>query len=111
MGIRGTTVVLHKKTQTGVDGLNNPVYSETTENVSDVLVGIPSTEEINSSISMYGKKITYVLGIPKGDTHSWTDTTVEIFGEAFRTFGDVVQGIEENIPLKWHKKVWVERCE
>lgn len=109
--MRGVTVVLHQRTQTGVDGMNNPIYTETTVPVQNVLVGEPSTEEIESSISLYGKRIVYMLGLPKGDAHVWTDTTVEIFGETFRTFGDTIRGIEENIPTPWHKKVRVERCE
>lgn len=109
--MRGVTVRLHVRTQTGVDGMNNPVFSETVVPVSNVLVGEPSTEEIASSISLYGKKIVYMLGLPKGDAHVWTDTTVEIFGEPFQTFGDTIQGIEENIPGPWHKKVRVARFE
>ena len=107
----GVSVVLYEKTKTGVDGMNNPVYSVTKTTVDNVLVGQPETDEINSSISLYGKKITYMLGLPKGDSHNWTDTTVEIFGEPFQTFGDVIQGIEANVPTPWHKKVRVMRCE
>lgn len=109
--MRGVTVTLYEKTQTGVDGLNNPVYSVQPVQVENVLVGEPTTDDITSSISLYGKQLRYILGLPKGDTHVWTDTEVEIFGERFRTFGDVIQGIEANVPTAWHKKVRVERCE
>ena len=109
--MRGVTVTLYEKTQTGVDGLNNPVYSAQPVQVKNVLVGEPTTDDITSSISLYGKQLRYMLGLPKGDAHIWTDTEVEIFGERFRTFGDVIQGIEANVPTPWHKKVRVERCE
>lgn len=109
--MRGVTVILHEKTQTGVDGLNNPVFSVSPVPVENVLVGEPTTDDVTSSISLYGKRIQYMLGLPKGDDHVWTDTEVEIFGETFRTFGDVIQGIEANVPTPWHKKVRVERCE
>lgn len=109
--MRGAPVVLHVKTQTGVDAMNNPVFSSTPVTVDNVLIGEPSTDDITSSVSLYGKKIVYMLGLPKGDAHDWTDTVVEIFGEPFRTFGDVIQGIEKNIPTPWHKKVRVERYE
>lgn len=105
----GTSVVLYEKTQTGVDEFNNPVYSVTQTTVSNVLVGQPETDDITASIDLYGKQIVYMLGLPKGDTHNWTDTIVEIFGKPYRTFGDVIQGIEENVPTPWHKKVRVER--
>ena len=109
--MKGVTVILHEKTQTGVDGLNNPVYSVSSVPVENVLVGEPTTDDITSSISLYGKRIQYMLGLPKGDTHVWTDTEVEIFGETYRTFGDMIQGIEANVPTPWHKKVRVERYE
>ena len=109
--MRGVTVTLYEKTKTGVDGLNNPVYSVQPVQVENVLVGEPTTDDITSSISLYGKQIRYMLGLPKGDAHVWTDTEVEIFGERFRTFGDTIQGIEANVPTPWHKKVRVERCE
>ena len=107
----GVTVVLHVRTPSGVDAFNNPTFTDTTVNVANVLVGQPTTDEVTSSISLYGKKIEYMLGIPKGDANVWTDTVVEIFGEPFRTFGDTIQGIEANIPTPWHKKVRVARCE
>ena len=109
--MKGVTVTLHVKTQTGVDGMNNPVYAVSKVQVGNVLVGEPTTEEIDSSISLYGKQIRYMLGLPKGDTHVWTDTVVEIFGEEFQTFGDTIQGIEANVPTPWHKKVRVARYE
>lgn len=105
----GATVVLHVRTQTGVDSFNAPIFSETTENVDNVLIGQPTTEEIDSTLSLYGKKIEYMLGIPKGDMHDWEDTIVEFWGKRYRTFGMTIQGIEANIPTPWHKKVRVER--
>lgn len=107
--MRGIDVVLHVKTQTGVDSYNEPIYTDDTVVVSNVLVGQPETEDVVNSASLYGKRLAYVLGIPKGDEHIWTDTEVEFFGRKFRTFGDVVEGIEALVPTPWHKKVRVER--
>lgn len=105
----GTAVVLHIKTLSGYDSLNNPVYADSTETVQNVLIGQPSTEEVTDSIQLYGKHIEFMLGIPKGDSHNWEDTEVEFFGQKFRTFGAMIQGIEANIPTPWHHKVRVER--
>ena len=105
----GVSVILHIKTQTGVDAFNNPVYADSTETVENVLIGQPTTEEIDSTLSLYGKKIDYMLGIPKGDAHNWEDTIVEFWGNRYRTFGMTIQGIEANIPTPWHKKIRVER--
>lgn len=110
----GSTVALEVKIQTGTDGFGMPVYETTTENVSDVLVGEPSTEDITNTMTMYGKKIAYTLGIPKGDAHIWEDTFVtlpEPFGGRYRTIGYPVTAEQSNIPLRWGKKVHIERIE
>ncbi len=112
--IKGTTVTLYEETVTGYDEFNAPIKRLTAEKIDNVLVGEPSTDDINTSVSLYGKKISYMLAIPKGDDHDWTDKVVEwtdAYGQTHRcqTFGVPITGIEENIPdqLPWHKKV---RC-
>lgn len=107
--MHGIDVILHVKTQTGVDSYNEPVYSDSTVVVSNVLVGQPETEDVVNSANLYGKRLAYVLGIPKGDEHTWTDTEVEFFGQKFKTFGFPIEGIEALVPTAWHKKVLVER--
>lgn len=109
--IQGITVKIGVKTQDGVDAFNKPIYTYTFEDVENVLVGEPTTDDITSSTDLYGKKVAYTLGIPKGDTHNWNDTLVMFFGSTFHTFGFPVQGIDENIPLSWNKKVKVEAYE
>lgn len=109
--MRGITVVLYNKTVTGYDSFNNPVYEETATPVANVLVGQPSTDDVLSSTNLYGKQIEYMVGIPKGDTHNWEDSMIEFFGKKYRTFGNVIQGIEANVPTPWHKKIRVERYE
>lgn len=71
-----------------------------TETVSNVLIGEPANN---------GRSFT--LGIPKGDTHIWTDRKLSFFGRYFRTVGFPDEGIEANIPLSWHKKVHAEYVE
>lgn len=107
--IKGITVYLCEKEQTGTDGLNRPIYQETETPVDNVLVGEPSTDDVTSSVNLYGKKVVYTLCIPKGDTHDWADTRVRIRGAMYRTIGFPVEWIEENVPGSWNKKVMVER--
>lgn len=107
--IKGKTIKLKKKIKTGVDEFNRPVYEDTFVNVDNVLIGEPSSEEIVNTLTLTGKKVVYMLAIPKSDQNDWTDTEVLFFGERFRTIGAPVQGIEANIPLDWNKKVKVER--
>jgi hypothetical protein len=76
--------------------------------VENVLIGAPSSEDVINELNLSGKRIAYTLGIPKGDTHNWINTEVEFWGERYRTIGKPMQGIDENIPLSWNKKVQVE---
>ena len=88
--MKGTTIQLVVEKVTGYDPLGHPITEEELEDVNDVLVGNPSTDDITNSLQLYGKRIDYVIGIPKGDTHNWT-------------------GIQENIPLRWGQNVKVQR--
>lgn len=113
--LQGITVTLYELEQTGTDDCGAPIYEENPVNVDNVLVGEPSTDDITTSVSLYGKKITYMLGIPKGDTHDWMDKKVswtDAYGLTYtvKTFGYPITGVEENIPpqIPWHMKV---RCE
>lgn len=107
----GVTVTLYERTVSGSDTFNDPIYTEKAVDVANVLVGQPTTDEVTSSIDLYGKKIEYMLGLPKGDAHSWENSKVLIFGKPYQTFGAVIEGIEANIPTPWHKKVRVARYE
>lgn len=111
--MRGITVTLYARTQTGTDPFGAPIFTETPEQVENVLVGEPSTDDIATSTDLYGKKITYMLGIPKGDTHEWRDSRVE-WTDAYgithkvKTFGFPITGVEALVPGPWHMRV---RCE
>ena len=107
--MKGMTVQLVVKTQTGTDPFGAPIYSEELVDINDVLVGQPSSDDLVTTLDLTGKRIAYVLGIPKGDTHIWEDTEVVIWGERYRTIGYPETGIQANIPLRWGKNVKVER--
>ena len=109
--LTGITVTLWNKTQTGTDPLGAPIYEETPEQVEDVLVAPASSQEILDNTNLYGKKAIYTLAIPKGDAHDWEDKKVSFFGQDWHVFGIPLEGIVENIPLRWNKKVTVERYE
>lgn len=106
--MKGTTVQLVKNTQTGTDPFGQPIYEPQLIDVPDVLVGQPSTDDITTTLQLYGKVIAYTLGIPKGDTNDWVDAEVIVFGKRFRTIGFPVTGEQANIPLRWGKNVKVE---
>lgn len=111
--MKGITVILTETVQTGTDAFGAPIFGEVDTPVKNVLVGEPSTDDVTNSLSLYGKKITFMLGIPKGDTHIWKDKKVRWNlpnGQTMtvKTFGFPITGIEANIPTPWHMKV---RCE
>jgi hypothetical protein len=87
------------------------IDAEPSITVENVLVSSPSAQEVTDTLNLTGRKIEYILGIPKGNEDEWENQIVEFFGHKFISFGIPEQGIEENIPLSWHKKVRVERYE
>lgn len=109
--MKGTTIQLAVRTQTGVDPFGAPIYETEWEDVPDVLVGNPTTDDINNSINLYGIKIEYMIGIPKGDNHDWVNADIKIWGQPYRTFGTPITGEPENIPLRWGQNVRVMRYE
>lgn len=109
--MNGISITLYDKRKTSEDAFGKPVYTETPVMVENVLIGEPSGEEITDALNLYGKHVVYTLAIPKGDSHTWTDRTVEFFGEKFRVIGHPTQGLDHLIPLAWNKKVRVEHYE
>lgn len=109
--LRGISIILYTKNKVGEDEFGAPVCEELPEVVNDVLVGEPEGSDVTDTLNLTGKRLAYTLAIPKGDTHEWRDRKVEFFGRKFRTFGEPVEGIEGMIPLRWNKKVKVERYE
>lgn len=108
--LKGMDVTLYERRRTGEDAFHAPVYAETPVTVQDVLVGEPEAAAVVNELQLYGKRLAYVLAVPKGDAHDWENATVEFFGQKFRVYG-VTEGMEGMLPLRWNKKVKVERYE
>lgn len=109
--IKGITVTLIKKVQTGKDPFDNPIYKDVPIEVENVLVKPTNSDEVVNQLDLTGKRAEYTLAIPKNDDNNWEDSEVYFFGKKWRTFGMVTEGIEHLIPLDWNKKVMVERYE
>lgn len=111
--LKGITVNLIEKTNRGKDAFNRPIWEESVIPVDNVLISPVSQTDVAilNEMSLNGKKASYLLAIPKGDSHTWEDTEVEFFGKRWRTVGFSTMGIEKLIPLEWNRKVVVERCE
>lgn len=108
MMLKGIDITIYKKTETGRDDLNCPIYTETTETLSNVLVAPSSETEALETVNLYGRKAVYTLALPKGCTTDFTGLCVGFFGRKWRVIGDSIQGIEAMIPLSWNRKIRVE---
>lgn len=106
--LKGITVTLIDKVETGKDPFGTPIYEDKEIEVSNVLVSPTSSDDIVNQLTLTGKKAIYTLAIPKEDTHDWENKKVRFFGKMWRTFGEPLEGIEELIPLDWNMKVTVE---
>lgn len=110
--IHGITIQLLRRAQTGVDDYGSPVFDETAVTVPGVLVGEPVTSESPSTLDPIGRRVQYTMALPKGDSNEWEGNRVilpEPFAGTFRVIGLPTAGIEANIPLRWNKKVLIER--
>ena len=107
--LRGRTVILYDKVETGIDPFGRSVYEDVPIEVENVLIGNPTPQEVIDTLNLTGKRAAYTLGIPKGDAHVWTDRKVEFFGEVFHTIATPANGQDELIPLDWSQNVMVER--
>jgi hypothetical protein len=110
--IKGITIIIPKKIEVGTDEFKRPIYEydiENGEKIQNVLVAPTLSDDLTSTVDLTGKKAVYTMAIPKGDAHDWEECVVYFFGCLWKSFGYPIEGIEENIPLDWNKKVTVER--
>jgi hypothetical protein len=109
--IKGITITIYQKQKYGKDMFGHDLYEEIQKEVDDVLVAPIASNDISVNTNTDISKTQYNLAIPKGDDHDWNNTKVKFFGKTWKTVGEPIEGIEENIPLRWNKKVVVERYE
>jgi len=109
--IKGITVTLYERTQSGTDAFNRPEYTETETTVDNVLVAPVSSDAVVDEMNLSGKKLVYYLMVPKGDNHTWQDRRVSFYGETWRVFDCAEEWIGENTPGAWNRRYKVERYE
>ena len=108
--LKGITVTLHERSESGTDGFGTPTYTETAVAVDNVLVApVSEAEQLSQSpAELLGRRSVYQIAVPKGDTHSWINNKVEFFGKTWKVLGGRKMGIEANIPLLWNAIYQVE---
>ena len=105
-------VTLYELKDTGYkDKTNRPITQEIPVVVKGCLYAPVSTEDVVNTVNLTGKTAVYQIAIPKGNANDWNNARVEFLGEKWRTIGLPEEGIEGNIPLKWNRKIKVERYE
>ena len=110
--MRGITVTLWNRTEGLPDDFNAPTYTEVPVQVENVLVAPMTSAEVLETYNLTGRRATYQMGIPKGDTHDWAaGKRVTFFGHDWRIIAIPTEGIDHLIPLSWNKKVQVELYE
>lgn len=106
--LHGITVQLEQRTETGRDDFNRPVYTTEFVSVDNVLPGRPDAQEVIDTLNLTGKRVEYILGIPKGDDHDWLDKKIRFFGQEFKAIGFPETGVQDLIPLDWGQNLRVE---
>lgn len=109
--IKGETVTLIEKKIVGKNEFDEPLTTCDVATVDNVLIGQPTSEQAVEDLNLYGKRIAYVLGIPKGDTHNWKDCEVIIKGQRFKSYGFPLSQTDANVPGPWNTQVKVEAYE
>ena len=109
--LRGTTVTLYERRQTGTDPLGAPVYEETPVEVHDVLIAPSGSSAVADTTGLEGRRGAYQLYLPREDAHDWENCRVGFYGRLWRVYGAVQQWMPENLPAGccWNKCVEVER--
>lgn len=109
--IKGEKIFIVDKIKIGTDPFGGDIYEEREIPVENVLVGSPSTEGIATELNLRGKRIAFILGIPKDDDNNWKDKIVIIRGTKFKTYGYPLTQTTENVPGIWNTQVKVETYE
>lgn len=113
MLIHGIPIILYSRRDTEErDELNRPIQRQPAAiHVDNVLVQPLTEQEVTDTMNLTGRKAIYRLCIPKGDTHEWADAHVSFFGKQWHVVGDVLEYIEDMVPLSWNKQIRVERID
>ena len=110
--MRGETVIVLRRVQTGVDEGNNPVYENVQESVGTVLVGSPNGENATDSTRPYGIQIDANLYFPRDYTgEPLRGQSVIVRGAKYKVVGDPFPVDGGMTPTGWNMTVPVTRSD
>ena len=105
--IKGTTVtVIRPNATTGVDRLNNTIYSEARESVANVLITPGATDDLAAS-RPEGVSVAYTLHFPKTYTGDLEGCSVELADGIYHVVGKPGRYMDANTPTPWNMPVEV----
>ncbi|MDO4800611.1 MAG: hypothetical protein Q4A15_00450 [Prevotellaceae bacterium] len=109
--VKGSSVTLYEKTVIGTDEFGHDIYDEIPVNVSNVFIQPVSDDAIVNNIEVAGTHNSYVLHIPKKDTHRWEDSKVDLpspYNVTVKTYSNGLIFREDLAPLDWNKQIKAE---
>lgn len=103
-------VKLYERVENGVDDFGIPKYTEKPVVINKCLVAMGQHNQLLDNNTTPVALDTFTIAIPKGDKHDWRNSRVEfeLGGIVFvcKTNGDYLLGVEDAMPLMWHKQIW-----
>lgn len=107
--MRGETVIVQRREQTGTDAFNEPIYGWTETAVEDVLTSPGSRSDLNDSNRPDGVLVAWTLHMPKSFTGSLRGCLVKVRDDEPRAvIGDPQPYMNINTPGRWNRPVELE---
>ena len=105
--MRGSTVLIYRPLDAGIDSHGNAIYSDDIETVDDVLINKPSTDDMRDSAALTnGVEASYSLAFPVTYTKSLRGCSVVMpcidAEKRWRVIGDP-RPIPHNLPHRLNR--------
>lgn len=106
--ISAETVIVERRTETGRDPGNNPIWEWVAETVDDVLVSPGSLSDVEGTTRPDGVLVKFTLHFPKGYPETLANARIRVRGrEPMRVVGDPSHYTAANTPGRWSMPVEV----
>ena len=107
--LRGETVVVSYREQTGVDAFHSPVYKDVEMDVDNVLVEPGEAADVIESVRPDGTEVNYTLRFPKTfkEASKLENGKVKVRGQVIKIIGHPDYLDPEMCPTDWNMTVKV----
>lgn len=107
--MKGETVVVLRREQTGTDAFNEPVYEWTETAVEDVLTSPGPRSDLDDSNRPDGVLVAWTCHFPKAFTGSLRGAQIKVRADVPRAvIGDPQPYMDANTPGRWNRPVELE---